>query len=168
MRAAEALADTDALTGLPNRRAWDGAIARHLDQARAQRRRLTVALIDLDHFKRFNDERGHQAGDRLLKGAAGAWRSELRAGDVLARYGGEEFALVAPDCGVDDAVGLAERLRAAVPGDATCSIGVAEWDGHEDADALLARADAALYAAKRTGRDRVTPAGAGRERDAPV
>ncbi len=67
------------------------------------------------------------------------------------------------DCGVDDAVGLAERLRAAVPGDATCSIGVAEWDGHEDADALLARADAALYAAKRTGRDRVTPARAGRD-----
>ncbi len=158
VRAAQVRADTDALTGLPNRRAWDRAIAGRLAEARAAGRRLTVALVDLDHFKRFNDEHGHQAGDRLLRGAAAAWRSELRGTDVLARYGGEEFALVAPDCGVEDAVGLAERLRAAVPGDTTCSIGVAEWDGDEDAEALLARADAALYRAKRTGRDRVARA----------
>ena len=99
-------AHTDALTGLPNRRAWDAALKRAL----AQNRRMTVAMLDLDHFKEFNDTFGHPAGDRLLKETAAAWRDQLRSGDVLARIGGEEFALML-DCDADDALEIVERLR---------------------------------------------------------
>jgi diguanylate cyclase (GGDEF)-like protein len=119
---------------------------------------VCVAMIDLDRFKRFNDELGHQAGDRLLKEAAAAWRSELRSTDTLARYGGEEFAALLPGCDPDQGVRLLERLRAATPAGQTCSAGVASWDGTEDAAALVARADAALYEAKSAGRDRVVTA----------
>jgi diguanylate cyclase (GGDEF)-like protein len=115
---------------------------------------LCVAILDLDHFKRYNDTHGHQGGDRLLKEAAAAWRASIRVTDLLARYGGEEFALLAPACGLDDARVLADRLRAVVPGGATVSIGVAAWDGQETAEELVARADSALYAAKEGGRDR--------------
>jgi diguanylate cyclase (GGDEF)-like protein len=112
-----------------------------------------VALLDLDHFKAYNDRHGHQAGDRLLKAAAAAWQSRLRKTDLLARYGGEEFAVLLPDCGLDNAMEIAERLRTAQP-EGTCSIGVAAWDGHEAAAQLVARADRALYAAKEGGRNR--------------
>ena len=113
---------------------------------------MCVALLDLDHFKHYNDEHGHLAGDRLLKAAAAAWEHRLRRTDLLARYGGEEFAILLPDCGLGDAMEIAERLRTAQP-EGTCSIGVADWDGRQDGDALLARADRALYAAKAGGRD---------------
>jgi diguanylate cyclase (GGDEF)-like protein len=112
-----------------------------------------VALLDLDHFKAYNDRHGHQAGDRLLKAAAAAWQGKLRKTDLLARYGGEEFAVLLPDCGLDSAMEIAERLRTAQPED-TCSIGVAGWDGREAATRLVARADQALYAAKEGGRNR--------------
>jgi diguanylate cyclase (GGDEF)-like protein len=146
------LAATDALTGAPNRRAWDA----HLDHASraAAGRPFAVAMLDLDHFKAFNDAHGHQAGDRLLKEAAAAWRAALRPGDVLARYGGEEFALLLHDCDLRLAQAITERLRAATPGRETCSAGVARWDGAESVDALVGRADRALYAAKAAGRDR--------------
>jgi diguanylate cyclase (GGDEF)-like protein len=149
----ESIARTDDLTGLPNRRAWEEELPRELLRSQRASRPLCVAMIDLDHFKEFNDERGHQAGDRFLKQAAAAWDEELRGTDFLARYGGEEFALALPGCTPEEAVEVAGRMRAATPEGETCSIGIACWDGVEDAPALLGRADAALYEAKRRGRD---------------
>jgi diguanylate cyclase (GGDEF)-like protein len=149
----ESIARTDDLTGLPNRRAWDEELPRELARAGRQRTQLCIAMIDLDRFKDYNDERGHQAGDRLLKQAAAAWGMELRDTDFLARYGGEEFALALPACAPEQAREVAERLRAATPDGQTCSVGVASWDRAEDAPALLGRADAALYEAKRRGRN---------------
>jgi diguanylate cyclase (GGDEF)-like protein len=151
----ERLARTDELTGLPNRRDWSERLPSELARAKRAMQPLCVAMLDLDNFKDFNDERGHQAGDRLLAEAASAWGSVLRPYDVLARYGGEEFSLLLPDVEVENAIALVERLRSATPEGETCSAGVAEWDGSEDADTLVGRADAALYEAKRAGRDRV-------------
>ena len=110
-------------------------------------------MIDLDCFKDYNDRHGHQAGDRLLKQTAAAWSRHLRVTDVLARYGGDEFAVVLPECRLDSARRLLERLRAQTTEDQTCSIGVVSWDGAEGADQLVGRADAALYEAKRRGRN---------------
>lgn len=149
----ESIARTDDLTGLPNRRAWDEELPRELLRAKREQKPLCVAMIDLDHFKDFNDERGHQAGDRLLKQAASAWGVELRGTDFLARYGGEEFALALPGCTPDEAVEVAERIRAATPEGETCSVGIAAWDGGESPAALLGRADTALYRAKKMGRN---------------
>ena len=102
---------------------------------------------------------GHQAGDRLLKQSASAWGRELRASDTLARYGGEEFSVALPGCRLENAKDIVERLRAAMPGDQTVSAGVVCWNGHETAEELVGRADAALYEAKRMGRDRLVAAG---------
>jgi diguanylate cyclase (GGDEF)-like protein len=114
---------------------------------------VCVALLDLDHFKAFNDRRGHQAGDRFLREAAAGWRGALREVDLLARYGGEEFGVILPGCRPDEAAEIVDRLRALTPEGETTSAGVAVWDGAEPADALVARADRALYRAKRGGRD---------------
>jgi diguanylate cyclase (GGDEF)-like protein len=149
----ESIARTDDLTGLPNRRAWEEELPRELMRSKRAVRPLCVAMIDLDHFKAFNDERGHQAGDRFLKQAAAAWGEELRTTDFLARYGGEEFALALPGCTPELAMEVAERVRAATPEGETCSVGIACWDGEEEAPALLGRADTALYEAKRRGRN---------------
>ena len=147
------LAATDPLTGLPNRRIFDV----ELEQALAAHdgSGVCVAMLDFDHFKAFNDVHGHQAGDRLLKEAAAAWRTHLRPGDLLARWGGEEFALLLPSCDVDGARAVVERLRAALPSGQTCSAGIAQWDGRETASGLVHRADTVLYRAKRDGRDRI-------------
>jgi diguanylate cyclase (GGDEF)-like protein len=150
------LARIDALTGLPNRRAWSAELPAVLERARRDRRPLTVAMIDLDHFKQFNDNFGHPAGDRLLKSAAAAWQEKVRAVDVLARYGGEEFILLLPDADVDEAIGLIERLREGTPLGQRFSAGVALWDQTETSDELVNRADQALYQAKREGRNRTT------------
>jgi len=147
------LARTDGLTGVANRRAWDDELPRELARSARSGRQLCVALLDLDHFKAYNDRHGHLAGDRLLKAAAAAWQGKLRKTDLLARYGGEEFAVLLPDCGLDNAMQIAEHLRIAPP-EVTCSLGVADWDGCEDATELVARADRALYAAKAAGRNR--------------
>lgn len=114
---------------------------------------MSIAMMDLDHFKSFNDAFGHQAGDRLLVNAARRWTAELRPMDTIARYGGEEFLVLLPGCDIVTATIAADRLRAAVPDGQTCSAGVARWDGSEPASPLIARADAALYAAKAAGRD---------------
>jgi diguanylate cyclase (GGDEF)-like protein len=111
-------------------------------------------MLDLDHFKAFNDRFGHQRGDELLRVAAERWTGELRSGDRLSRYGGEEFLVLLPRCDADDAVHVLDRMRALTPDGQTCSAGVALWDGIEQANELLARVDAALYAAKSAGRDR--------------
>jgi diguanylate cyclase (GGDEF)-like protein len=119
---------------------------------------VCVAVLDVDGFKGYNDDRGHLAGDALLSQAAEAWRSELRGGDVLARYGGDEFAALIPGRALDTAVVVVERLRRAAPGGCTCSAGVAMWDGAESATDLFGRADAALYVAKQSGRNQLAAA----------
>jgi diguanylate cyclase (GGDEF)-like protein/PAS domain S-box-containing protein len=152
------IADTDQLTGLPNRRAWDSRLPDVMAAALRQGRPLTVAVADLDRFKEYNDRFGHLEGDRLLRAAAEGFGRALRQGDLVCRWGGEEFAIALPDCGPGDAVRVLERVRQAVPDGQTCSIGYASWDGLESPAELLARADAALYEAKHAGRDRVAPA----------
>jgi diguanylate cyclase (GGDEF)-like protein/PAS domain S-box-containing protein len=156
MHLLEATASTDFLTGLPNRRAWDEGIARALAFAARHERPLSVAMIDLDNFKDYNDVQGHKAGDRFLKQAAGVWRDALRSEDLLSRYGGEEFTVLMPECTEDDAIRVLDRLRRRTPEGVTCSIGVAEWDREESEDSLIGRADRALYASKAAGRDRLT------------
>jgi diguanylate cyclase (GGDEF)-like protein len=151
----EAIARTDDLTGLANRRAWEELLPTELARAARDGSPMCVAMLDLDHFKSYNDEHGHQTGDRLLKAAAGAWRGELRATDVLARYGGEEFVVVLPRCDLEDALVLLARLRKATPEEQTVSAGLALWDGEEAPEALVARADEALYEAKNAGRNQV-------------
>lgn len=147
-------AETDPLTGVANRRGLARALERDLAAARRNDRTLAVALLDLDHFKAYNDANGHADGDLLLRSAARAWTNHLRAGDLLARYGGEEFVVVLPDAGgATAAVSAIERVRHATP-TVDASAGVALWDGHEPAAQLLRRADGALYEAKRGGRNR--------------
>jgi diguanylate cyclase (GGDEF)-like protein len=154
----ETVARTDDLTGLGNRRAWDEQLPVELARAGREEWPVCVAMLDLDHFKEFNDKLGHQAGDRLLKASAAAWRTQLRTTDALTRYGGEEFAIVLPNCSIEDATELLERVRMATPAGQTASAGVTAWDGAEGPATLVARADAALYEAKHAGRDRVVTA----------
>ncbi|HEU5111138.1 MAG TPA: GGDEF domain-containing protein [Micromonosporaceae bacterium] len=148
------LASQDGLTGLANRRAWDGLLPDGLQRAGRDGHAVTIAMIDLDHFKRYNDDHGHQAGDRLLKSVAAAWAVQLREVDMLARYGGEEFIALLPGCPAAEAASVVQRLREATPEGQTFSAGIAEWDRQETCDQLVARADAALYEAKNAGRDR--------------
>lgn len=155
LRRLELMAFTDSLTGLPNRRAWQESVDRMLIAARATGAPLTVAIADLDHFKRYNDTYGHAAGDELLRRSAAAFAGALRDGDFLARWGGEEFVVALPAGGVSEAAAVLDRLRAAVPDGQTCSVGVATWNTTESVDQLLQRADEALYAAKRAGRNRI-------------
>lgn len=156
---------TDALTGLYNRRWLDQRlprlIARHL---RAQRP-LSLLAVDIDHFKRFNDDFGHATGDRVLALVATTVLEQLRPTDLAVRYGGEEFFVVLPETPLEGALIAAERLRAriaaacapSVERAVTVSIGVAQLAPPEDAAALLARADQKLYVAKSSGRNRVEP-----------
>lgn len=152
------LAAADPLTGLPNRRRWDDEIERLLALATRAGGPVCVAMMDLDHFKRFNDAHGHYAGDLLLRDCAEAWYTQLRATDILARVGGDEFALALPNCPLDRAEAVLKRLRTATPRDETFSSGVALWNGEESARDLQVRADMALYAAKAEGRDRMVRA----------
>jgi diguanylate cyclase (GGDEF)-like protein len=144
------MAETDPLTGLPNRRAWDAGLARAL----AADRPVTVGVLDIDHFKQFNDTHGHPAGDRLLKETAARWRDQLRPGDLLARLGGEEFGLLLVDCDANHAEDVVNRLRNRISGGQTCSAGFAIGEPGESAESLTDRADHALYEAKSSGRDR--------------
>jgi diguanylate cyclase (GGDEF)-like protein len=175
-RRLERLAMTDALTGLANRRAFLAAAHSAVDGALRHHRPLAAVLIDLDHFKSINDVHGHGAGDIVLRHVAATLSSMVRGADTLARYGGEEFVLLAPETDLDSASLLANRMcselrERSVPIDGgtlhvTASLGVtALGDRDDDLDRLIRRADAALYASKCAGRDRVTavgpPAGAG-------
>jgi len=148
------MARTDALTGLPNRRAWDEALEGELARANRSGSPVCTALLDLDHFKEFNDLNGHPAGDSHLREAAMVWKSRLRSADLIARYGGEEFAVLLTATDAMQAQDVIETLRACVPDDETVSAGVAQWDGVESGAELLIRADRALYEAKRNGRNR--------------
>jgi two-component system cell cycle response regulator len=164
---------TDALTGWNNRRYLSVRLAEELARARRDGTRLVCLMLDIDHFKRVNDNWGHAAGDAVLRELAQRVESQVRASDVAARYGGEEFVILLPNTDVDAGTRLAERVRAAIAespialpdGETltiTASIGIAEAaPGQDDkdlktlGDSLLARADVALYAAKSAGRDRV-------------
>lgn len=148
------MARVDALTGLPNRRTWDEELDKGLDRARRTGRPCTVGVIDLDHFKRYNDTHGHQAGDRLLRDAAQSLAQRMRGGDLIARYGGEEFAVLLHGCNADNALKFFERLHGAMPQGQTFSAGVSHTEGQEPAGDVLRRADEALYRAKSEGRDR--------------
>ncbi len=148
------LSHTDSLTGLPNRRAWDSAL-RSARAAVAGHTPACVAMIDIDRFKAYNDTHGHHSGDALLKSASAAWRGLLRSDDMICRYGGEEFAVLLPDCEPETAMRIAQRLRIAVPASQTASIGVAGWHNDEEGKHAVMRADAALYEAKASGRNRV-------------
>lgn len=161
---AEIRAATDGLTGLPNQRAVADALKRTFAQAFTLQAPLTLLLIDLDHFKQINDQRGHPVGDQVLANVGATLRSVLRTGDFAGRKGGEEFAVLLPDTEIGVAAEIAERIRAAIaeislPGtdvSVTASIGLAGFPEHASTlDRLERLADAALYLAKRQGRDRV-------------
>jgi diguanylate cyclase (GGDEF)-like protein len=155
------LARTDSLTGMLNRRAYFERLSEELARGKRIQAPVSVVLLDIDHFKPVNDEHGHAEGDRVLQAIAAKLQTTVRADETVARYGGEEFSLIAAGAGTQEVVELAERIRAAVSevgvhGRAiTASAGVATWpqDG-DNPDRLLEAADAALYEAKRAGRDR--------------
>ncbi len=152
------LAHTDALTGLPNRRAWYDALHRALRTSVRTGGSISVAILDLDDFKAINDDHGHLAGDRLLRELAAGWALELRGSDLVGRIGGDEFAVLLSDCAAEEAESIVDRLRRTVPPGHSASAGVATWDGVETADTVVERADAALYEAKAAGRGRLAVA----------
>ncbi len=155
VRAAGA-AEVDATTDLPNRRGYDRALALATSSARRTEMPLSVAFIDLDHFKAVNDADGHVAGDRMLRTAADVWHRITPESGLLARQGGDEFALMLPGFELADATAVAERMRAAaVDHGFTCSAGVAQWAPGLTCSTLMSRADIALYRAKRDGRNLV-------------
>jgi diguanylate cyclase (GGDEF)-like protein len=152
------LASTDSLTGLANRRMWEDRLAMVLDTTHG----AAVLLVDLDRFKDYNDHYGHLAGDELLVQFARVLAELAPPGDVAARWGGEEFAMTLHDAAT--ATSVADRLRRSVPAGQTCSIGLAVARPGESADSIMRRADAALYQAKREGRDRIVAVGPVRPR----
>lgn len=163
-RSLETQAGTDKLTGAYNRRTWDVEIRREFSKARRQEQRLCLVMTDLDHFKRVNDEFGHQRGDNVLKEFTSRMKQAVRASDTVYRLGGEEFAVLLPGTDIEKGRMTAEKLRLAVADQAldglaiTASFGVAETDGDESPDEFFRRADQALYAAKAGGRNRVESA----------
>ncbi len=165
--ALEELAVHDGLTGLYNHREFQRRLQIEIERAKRYKHNLSLLMIDIDHFKNFNDAWGHQAGDRVLYALGTNMRREIRAVDYAARYGGEEFTIVLPEMAASAAIAAAERFRKSIAGNnitigkgqtvnITVSIGVATFP--EDAktkDKLIAAADKALYAAKAAGRNKV-------------
>jgi len=167
----EELSYVDGLTGIANRRRFDERLDNEWRRSRRSGAPLALLMIDIDHFKHFNDHHGHLAGDDCLKSVAHLMAQELvRPGDVIFRYGGEEFTCLLPDTDLEGAMRVAERLRAAVAeghpgsgganGGITISIGAASHlpEASESASSLIDAADQALYRAKERGRNRVEPA----------
>jgi diguanylate cyclase (GGDEF)-like protein len=157
----------DPLTGLFNRRYLEESLDRELHRAARTRRNVSVVMLDLDHFKQFNDTFGHQAGDMLLREVATAIKARVRAGDLACRYGGEEFAIIIAESDAHGATLCVDKIREAVKqlalqfrgqslGSITLSAGVATFPMHGDnPEDLVHMADLALYRAKREGRDRI-------------
>jgi diguanylate cyclase len=159
---------TDPLTGLGNRKYFDRTLADAVRAAGLSNRPLSLMMIDIDRFKSFNDNYGHLTGDQVLRLVGAALRQSIKARDITARYGGEEFAVVLPDTALRQAISVAERIRNAVMtkelkkkstgevlGRVTISAGVSSLRKTDDVESLIERADACLYAAKRSGRNRV-------------
>jgi diguanylate cyclase (GGDEF)-like protein len=161
----ERLATTDGLTGLKNHRTFQGLLAAEYARARRYEKPLSVVLLDVDHFKMFNDTFGHPAGDAVLCRVGSLLQETARTTDVVARYGGEEFALLLPETPSEGAESIAERLRHAVAAagwdrrEVTVSVGVSSLEDETPSPAgLVEAADQALYRSKRNGRNRVTVA----------
>jgi diguanylate cyclase len=160
---------TDKLTAIPNRRAFDQRIEELFDNYHEDGQIFSLLLIDIDHFKLFNDTYGHAAGDRVLKYVASVMTGDIKGNDLLARYGGEEFAVLLPSTYYDGAISVGSILREKISsiklvdsndhekslGYVTVSIGVATITRHDDADSIVERADKALYLAKENGRNKV-------------
>ena len=157
----------DPLTGLFNRRYMEESLDREVARAARGEQPLGIVMLDIDHFKRFNDQFGHSAGDAVLRELGGLLRSQVREADIACRYGGEEFALILPDAGVEVSEQRAEQVHEKMKGlevqhaghllgMVTASFGVAVFPAHgRTGDAVIQMADAAMYRAKRAGRDRV-------------
>jgi diguanylate cyclase len=159
---------TDPLTTLANRKSFDEALAKAVAEARSRGEHLSLVLTDIDHFKRFNDTFGHLTGDQVLRLVAMSVKQNVKGQDIAARYGGEEFAVVLPNTALRAAITVADHIRSAVMtkelmkrstgehlGRVTISAGVAALHPRDTPQSLIERADACLYAAKRTGRNRV-------------
>ena len=167
-RRVEEMATTDKLTGLLNRQTLDVLFQQSISLSKRAGEPLSIILADLDHFKDINDKMGHLIGDEALKRTAICLRQNLRASDTVCRWGGEEFLMILPNCDAAAATALAEKLRAALEGDhelhgfapsrCTASFGVAQHQPDETVESLVARADAAMYAAKQAGRNCVMTA----------
>ena len=158
----KALASADSMTGLANHRTFQEQLRNEVARSVRHAAPLTVLMLDVDHFKKYNDSHGHPAGDEVLKGVARLLKETLRTEDFTARYGGEEFAAILPVTAIEAALGLAERFRSAVATynfpnqQVTVSIGLAEYlTGEDTPESLVTKADHALYAAKHSGRNRV-------------
>jgi diguanylate cyclase (GGDEF)-like protein len=160
------MATTDPLTGLVNRRSLIAQADTFIRQGNADAQSTALVLADIDHFKRVNDQYGHEAGDHILEQVANILNRVARSGDIVARWGGEEFLIFLPSTGLDSALLLAERIREAVAAEAldhagtsiqiTVSLGVAELTPDEPLGEAIARADRGLYASKTGGRNRVS------------
>jgi diguanylate cyclase (GGDEF)-like protein len=160
------LATQDPLTGLANHRVFHEQLRSEVARARRQDLRLSVAVLDLDHFKQVNDRHGHPVGDQVLREAGGRLRAVVREGEVIARVGGEEFAWILTGMGEEGAYAAVERAREVIgetefaqAGTVTISAGVAELAPLDVADDLYSRADRALYRAKQNGRNRTARSG---------
>ena len=161
---AREMADIDGLTGVFNRRHLEKRLPAELERLARYEHEMAILMIDIDHFKRINDEFGHLLGDEVLRQASKLMQQKLRKADVVCRFGGEEFAVMLPETSSENALGVAEKLRReiadfnfpGIPRSVTISIGVAEFPHHgKSRDDLIRAADAALYAAKQAGRNRV-------------
>lgn len=160
----QVLAQTDGLTGLLNRRAFEQILARELARTQRGSGSLAILLLDIDHFKDVNDSLGHLAGDDVIRNVSAVLQDGIRPGDALGRYGGEEFVCLLRECGLEQAEDVAERLRLEIaalpelpgPRRITASIGVAASHPRETPEQLLRRCDDALYGSKRRGRNLVT------------
>lgn len=157
-----ALSVTDSLTGIHNRRYFQERLQTEMARVERGVGSLAVIMLDIDHFKRINDQYGHAIGDMVLRGVCERIGLRLRRTDVFCRLGGEEFMVLCPDTDGQQAYVLAEELWRGLRsspidgvGIVTASFGIASWREHEGADGLLLRADSGVYAAKQAGRDRV-------------